>query len=165
MDTSTMQIASANVWGLALSTTLLLLGSCVPAERENFDVSSRALSCFGLEHGYGVPLCVTSLTRIIANPDLFTGRYVAVSGVISIEFDSCVLHRDQFSSDQQIDMESLIIDDPSCPAQAREILGSNQAAVVDVVGKYDSVSGNDNIVRSGKLSDMKLLGPRVLVGR
>lgn len=159
-----MQIASVRIVGFVLASTLLL-GGCLHAEKEGREVSTPTLKCFDLRDGYGVPLCVTSFTRILADPDLFLERHVAFTGVLSVEFQSCVLHRDHFSSSHQVDMESLIIEDPTCFARARDILGDKPTAVVNVLGQYVVGTGNDNVERAGKLVDLRLLEVQVVVGR
>lgn len=157
-----MQTVSAKALIVALISLLPSSGcsqeSAVPHEDKN------NLACFELKDGYGVPLCSTSFARLISQPDAYAGRYVAFKAVLSVEFDSCVLHRDYFAAENYLDLESLIVTDGQCATRAKTVLGSESAKLVSVIGRFEPGPGNA-IQRAGNLVELKFLEAEIPVGR
>ena len=118
------------------------------------------VDCFKVDDGYAVELCPVSVGGLISNSNDYDGRYVKFSGVLSLEFGKCVVHRDFFSSENYIDEESLLISDKECPDLASR-LNEGNGGVVDVIGKYRAGCDRGGIVCAGEIEELRLIEKRV----
>jgi hypothetical protein len=97
-----------------------------------------------------------SLIRLIATPDLYDGKYVAVDGFLRLEFEGDALYLSAADRKHNLTKNALRVD-------ATTDMGKNQRRLcrgpVSVVGRFDATSHGHGELFGGKLNDIRECTP------
>ena len=131
------------------------ISGCHSAERD-LQNSERGFTCIAAEYGNPTRFCYVPFNEAIRLASINYGTQVEIKGVLSLEFNQCVLHRDDFGASALLDAESLWVKEPSCTDEARSLLGGKRTTLVRVRGNLEAPR-QESIRRSGSVVDVTVL--------